>query len=78
MDLDLDFGSADFRGLSQREQVSRCREMATEAARLASNASDEMRGEYLNVATRWLALAEELERNDGPIGGSTGKRYDLK
>ena len=61
MGLDLDYRSADFRGLGQEERIVRCREMADEAMRLASNASDEKRGEYLDLATRWVALAEEME-----------------
>ena len=61
MGLDLDYRSADFRGLSQDDRIVRCREMANEAMRLASNASDEKRGEYLDLATRWITLAEEME-----------------
>jgi hypothetical protein len=73
MILDLDFRSADFHGLSQEEQIARSREMAIEAMRLAANASDEKRGEYLDLATRWIALADEMERNR--ISRSQGESY---
>ena len=38
MGLDLDYRSADFRGLNPEGRIARCREMANEAARLAANA----------------------------------------
>jgi len=39
--------------------------MATQAMRLASNGSAEKREQYLDLATRWAALAEEMEHDRG-------------
>jgi hypothetical protein len=64
--LCFDFGRADFRGPGLADQAARCREMAIEAIRLASNASDEKRGQYTDLATLWSALAAEMERYTGP------------
>jgi len=36
--------------------------MAIEAIRSASNASDEKRSQYTDLAIRWSALAAEIER----------------
>jgi hypothetical protein len=63
--LCFDFGRADFRGLSPADQAARCREMAIEAIRSASHASDEKRSQYTDLATRWSALAAEIERYIG-------------
>jgi len=66
MSLTLNFGSTDFHGLNPEGQVARCREMAIEAIRLASNAGDEKRVQYIDLVTRWSALAAEMERYAGP------------
>jgi hypothetical protein len=66
MGLNLDFGRADFRGLSQEDQIARCREMAIKAIRLASNASAEKRDQYIDLATRWCALAAEMQCHNRP------------
>ena len=61
MVLNLDLGSADFHGGSMKDQIARCREMAMQASHLAANASNEKRAQYLDLAIRWDALANEME-----------------
>ena len=61
MDSDLDYSSIDFRGLSQKEQIAKCREMAHECERVASIGNDEKRAAYSNLAMRWSTLADEME-----------------
>ena len=65
MGLDLDYRIDDFRRLSQEAQIAKCRQMADEASRWASNASGQKRDEYLSLAIQWIALAEEMERSYG-------------
>ena len=61
MDSDLDYSSIDFRGLSQKEQIAKCRAMAREAEGFASSANDEKHAEYSDLAMRWSTLADEME-----------------
>lgn len=62
MSLEPDFSSAEFRALNQQQQIAKCREMASEALRLASNGKGDMRAEYTDLAARWSELAEEMEK----------------
>ena len=64
MVLNLDLRSADFHGDSMKDQIARCREMVMLATHMAGSASDEKRVQYLDLATRWDALADEMERHD--------------
>jgi len=57
-----DFSSIDFRGLSQKERIAKCREMAREAEGFALIADGEKHAAYADLATRWSALADEMER----------------
>ena len=52
MDTDLDFSSVDFRGLSQKERIAKCREMAREAEGFALFANEEKRAAYADLARR--------------------------
>ena len=63
MVLNLDLRSADFHGGSMKDQIARCSEMVMQATHLAVNASDEKRVQYLDLATRWGELADEMERH---------------
>jgi len=60
MELHLDYSSADFNALSRENRIIKCRQMAEEATRLAANGSDK-REDYLSLAARWTALADEME-----------------
>ena len=51
-----------FEGLTREEQIAKCRAMAIEARRLAANGAGEKRGEYVNLAERWITLADEMEQ----------------
>jgi len=53
--------AAEFLSLSRKERVAKCREMATEAQRLASGKSTELRASYLGLAEKWSELADEIE-----------------
>ena len=59
MDLHLDYSSVDFNAINREDRVIKCRQMAEEATRLA-NGSDK-REDYLSLAARWSALADEME-----------------
>ena len=61
MSLDLDFNSPDFRALSRKEQVAKCREMASEAVRLAQIGSVDRCRQYSELAVAWTALADEMD-----------------
>ena len=54
---------SNFRFLSREDQISKCREMAREATRLAANGNVERRTEYTHLAASWSALANEMENN---------------
>jgi hypothetical protein len=50
-------------GLTPEGQISKCREMETEARLLASGESSENREGHLCLANRWADLALEIERD---------------
>ena len=52
--------ASEFLSLSPHQRVAMCRAMAAEAERLASAASGEMRGSYVELATQWSQLADEM------------------
>ena len=54
--------TTEFVGLSRQQQIAKCRDMAAEAERLAAVRSGEMRASYLELATKWYELADEMER----------------
>ena len=56
-----DFDAGGFTNLSREERIAKCREMATEAERLAAGKSSEMRASYLDLARQWSDLANEME-----------------
>ena len=59
MNPELD--AAEFLSLSRRQRIARCREMATEAERLAAGKSGELRASYLGLAGKWSELADEMQ-----------------
>jgi hypothetical protein len=58
--------AAEFMRLSPYQRVAKCRVMAAEAERLAAAASDEMRASYVELATKWSELADEMARTNPP------------
>jgi hypothetical protein len=56
---ELDAGG--FLSLSPMQRVAKCREMAAEAERLAVGKTGEVRASYLDLAVRWVDLANEME-----------------
>ena len=63
MVLNLSLRSGDFHEGSMKDQIARCREMVMQATHLAVNATGEKRVQYLDLATRWSVLADEIERH---------------
>ena len=57
-----EFDAGGFINLSREQRIAKCREMATEAERLASGKSSEMRASYLDLARKWTDLADEMQR----------------
>jgi hypothetical protein len=56
-----DFDAGGFINLSREQRISKCREMAIEAERLADGKSSEMSASYLDLARKWSELANEME-----------------
>ena len=48
--------------LTPSEHIARCRTFATEAQKLESAASPEMKPLYRALYTQWMTLADETER----------------
>ena len=61
----MEFNSAEFLGLSNRERVAKCRAFADEAECLARAASGETREGYFALSRSWTDLADEMESLDG-------------
>jgi hypothetical protein len=57
------FSHDEMRGLTQQEQINKCREREAEARALASSEAPETREYYLRLATRWAHRAAEIERD---------------
>jgi hypothetical protein len=57
----LEFDAGGFINLSREQRIAKCREMATEAERLAAGKSSEMRASYLDLSRKWIELADEME-----------------
>lgn len=49
------------KSLSLSAPIGTCREMATEAERLAANVPPAQREKYLDLARQWTELADEME-----------------
>jgi hypothetical protein len=58
----LDFSSSEFVSLTLEERIGRCRAMAAEAQSLAASGIGQGRDAYLDLATKWTALADEMQR----------------
>ena len=63
--MEPNFKADDFASLSPKERVNWCRQMASEAERLAESAAPRVRAAYVDLARQWNALAEEIERESG-------------
>lgn len=65
----------DWAGLSLSDRLSTCRQMASEALRLAGAADGESKHGYERLANAWLELAADIERvhglRAGPLMNST-------
>lgn len=59
MVLELDTG--EFVRLSRTQRIAKCREMAAEASRLAVGKRSDVSASYLELATQWSTLADEME-----------------
>ena len=57
-----EFDAGGFINLSREQRIAKCREMATEAERLAFGKSSEMRASYLDLARKWTDPADEMQR----------------
>ena len=57
-----EFDAGGFINLSREQRITKCREMAIEAERLAFGKSSEMRASYLDLARKWSDLADEMQR----------------
>jgi hypothetical protein len=57
----MEFNSAEFFAASEKDRVSKCRAFAAEAERLARAANGDTRDGYLELAKKWVALADEME-----------------
>lgn len=55
-----DFNPDVFRGLTLEEQISKCHAMAADAESFAAVNPDARDG-YMDLATRWSQLAEEIK-----------------
>ena len=60
----MEFNPAEFLGATNGERVAKCREFAAEAERLAHTAIGDGREGYVDLARRWLELADEIEAAD--------------
>jgi hypothetical protein len=56
-----EFDAGGFINLSRDQRIAKCREMATEAERLADGKNSEVRASYLDLARKWSDLATEME-----------------
>lgn len=63
--MEPNFKADDFTSLSPKERVNWCRQMASEAERLADTATPRVRSAYVDLARQWNALADEIEREGG-------------
>jgi len=57
-----DFSSSEFLSLTPEDRIGRCRAMAAESQSLAASAIGDVRDAYLDLAAKWTALADEMQR----------------
>ena len=56
--------------LPPAERAQRCRAMASEAQRLSKSAEGEVRNVYFALSLNWMALANEIEREQQQTAGA--------
>jgi hypothetical protein len=57
------FNAEEWEALTIAQRVSRCRILAHEAETLAAHSATHMKSLYLDLATQWKTLSEEIERH---------------
>lgn len=63
--MEYRFNAEEWIKLSATERRYRCRLMATEARKLAQDASGALRADYETIADDWDQLAADIERDGG-------------
>jgi len=61
--MDQDLKNVDWQRLLPQERIARCRMLASEALERAATADAAMRKHYLELASEWTKLADEMERS---------------
>jgi hypothetical protein len=59
--LDGRFSISEWAKLPKEERLSKCREFALEAERLASTAPTDIRRHYIAIAEHWLRMSAQIE-----------------
>jgi hypothetical protein len=62
LSMQQDMKSVDWEKLMPFERIARCRALASEALERAAVADSAMRKHYLELASEWTRLADEMER----------------
>ncbi len=62
LSMQQDLKSIDWQRLLPSERIARCRMLASEALERAASADGAMRKHYLELASEWTKLADEMER----------------
>ena len=57
----MEFNSASFLRLTEKERIAKCRSFAAEAQRMARAADGEASDGYFGLAKKWSELADEME-----------------
>jgi hypothetical protein len=60
--MDQDLKSIDWEQLLPQARIARCRTLASEALERAASADAAMKKHYLELASEWTKLADEMER----------------
>jgi len=66
MSGDLNFSPEEFQKLTVGERIALCRKLAERAQEHAERAHAPHRAQYLDIASQWRMLAEEMERAVDP------------
>jgi len=63
--MEYRFKAEEWLKLSSSERMHRCQLMASEARKLAQNASGALQADYGTIADNWDQLAADIQRNGG-------------
>ena len=66
--LELEFDAESWNGMTAAERMRRCLLFAHEANQLALSAAPDVREAYVDLSSRWLALAAEIEKTNPTTG----------